>query len=87
MEEGFTKVTHLLHLTHPGPQSLSRGHLACASLLQSAKTESSVRGAKFTARHFQQTAVGHVEAFHNMFSLLLTSFFIFIPEAPILSAA
>ena len=39
-EKVLSKVAHLLHLKHPGPQSLFRVHLACASLLQSAKTES-----------------------------------------------
>lgn len=86
MEEEFSKGTHLLHLTHPELQSLSRVHLACASLLQSARTES-VRGAKFAAGYFQQRAVGCDEAFHNMFPLPPTFFFSFIPEAPIVSAA
>lgn len=87
MGEELSKVTHLPRRTHPGPQSLSRVHLAYASLSQSAKTEPAVRGAKFAAGYCQQRQQWDVLRHFTTFPLPLTFFFIFSPEAPILHAA
>lgn len=93
MEWELSKVAHLLHLKHRGPQSLSQVHLACASLLQSAKTQTSILQSNtkrssivYSSIFSTATAVGSAETFYNVFPLPLTLFFIFTPEALIFSA-